>query len=192
MARPQSSNASSVLGESSSLRGRVSGEGDFEIRGRLEGEVDASGAVTIAEGGMVKGPVRGGSVVVRGALLGDIVATDVITLEASARVVGNLRAPRIGIALGAQIRGELDMGSIGEEPRRTTTAAARAVPAPARPARAPLPPARSVVVTRKAPVAAAAPAATPTPKSDGKKAPPAPVVPTIKKGTKAAQKRKGA
>jgi cytoskeletal protein CcmA (bactofilin family) len=184
MARPQTSTAGSVLGESSSLRGRVSGEGDFEIRGRLEGEIDATGVVTLAETAIVKGPLRGGSVIVRGALVGDIVATEGITLEATARVVGNLRAPRIGIALGAQIRGDLDMGSIGEEPRKAPAQAARAVPA-----RAPLPAARSVVVTRKAPVVVAAAVAAPP---EPKKAPPPPVVPSIKKGTKAAPKRKGA
>jgi len=176
----------SVLSESTSIRGKVHGEGDLEVRGRIEGDVDVTGELVVADGAMIRASIRGGRVVIRGAVVGDVSATDAIVLEESARVVGNLTSERIAIALGAQIRGELTMDvGMGEETARRPAAAARPAPA-ARPAarREPLPPARSVVVTRKAPTppAEAAPA----------KAPPAPVVPTIKKGAKAAPKKKGA
>jgi cytoskeletal protein CcmA (bactofilin family) len=181
----------SVLSESTSIRGKVHGEGDLEVRGRIEGDVDVTGELVVADGAMIRASIRGGRVVIRGAVVGDVSATDAIVLEESARVVGNLTSERIAIALGAQIRGELTMDvGMGEEGARRPAAAARPAASLARPAarREPLPPARSVVVTRKAPVAAAAAKG----EAPAAKAPPAPVVPSIKKGAKASPKKKGA
>ncbi|GAC1575670.1 MAG: hypothetical protein NVS3B20_07320 [Polyangiales bacterium] len=205
MARPTGN--ASVLGESTHVRGRVGGKGDLEVRGRIEGEIDVVGALVIEVGAVVRASVRGESVVVRGALLGDIDASHSIALDASARVVGNLRSPRIAIALGAQVRGELDMGHVGavhegdghravaSTPRAAAFRAATPTPV-AQPTRAPLPPARSVVVTRK--LEASAPAvvnainAVSSNDFSAKKTPPEPIVPALRKGAKAAPKRKNA
>lgn len=187
MATKGASTSASVVAESVVITGRVTGDGDLEIRGRVDGEVDIRGDLTLAEGSMARAPLSAVRVVIAGAVVGDITASESVVLEATARVVGDLRAPRIAIALGAQIRGNLDMGEIAAEER---TAAGRAVGAasPARiAARAPLPPARPVVVQRKNPPPAAASAPTPPPSS--RRAPPEPVVPAIKKGAKAAKKR---
>ena len=178
MAASKSVSGVSVLAEGAVVTGRITGDGDLEIRGRVEGEVELQGDLTLAHGGIAKASLSGARVVIGGAVLGDIIGSEAIVLEASARVVGNLRAPRIAVALGAQVRGELDMGDVGD---------AGAVAAPVRAARGPITPAKPVVVTRKnppVPVAAPAPAAPPA-----KKAPPEPVVPAIKKGAKAAKKR---
>lgn len=170
--------AGSVIAEGVVVTGRISGDGNLEIRGRVDGEVDLAGDVTLADGAMARASLGGARVTIGGAVVGDISATEAIVLEATARVVGNLRAPRIAVALGAQIRGDLDMGEIeGQTAGRSRERAAE----PPRALRAPIPPARPVVVTRKnPPPPVAAPA---------RKAPPEPVVPAIKKGAKAAKKR---
>src|SRR5215475_4072594 len=95
----------SILAENAVIRGRVRGDGDLDIRGRVEGEVDVTGDLIVAGSAMIKASLRGARVVVRGPVLGDIDGSESIVLEESARVVGNLSAPRIAIALGAQIRG---------------------------------------------------------------------------------------
>ena len=186
----------SVVSEAASIRGKIRGEGDLEIRGRVEGEVDVGGELVVAEGAIVRATIRAGRVVVRGAVLGDLIGSESIALEESARVVGNLTAERITIALGAQIRGELKMdvqaGDLEIKPRAQAAVPSRAQPARpiAAPVRRELPPVRSVVAHRKPPVVAAA---SPAPETNHKPAPPpAPVVPSIKKGAKAVAKRKGA
>jgi cytoskeletal protein CcmA (bactofilin family) len=204
-------NGTSVLGEGTSITGRVTGDGDLEIRGRIDGEVEIRGDLVIAEGALIRASLSGARVTVRGAVLGDVIGTEAVVLEATARVVGDLRAPRIAIALGAQIRGELDMGDVGEPERRAAPAtASRPQPRaaqPARPAqRAPTPPARPAIVARKTPPAGpaaqqqaaapapsnGAPAAPAAPAPPARKGPPEPVVPAIKKGAKAAPKSKKA
>jgi cytoskeletal protein CcmA (bactofilin family) len=188
---PASKNIStSVIAESAQIVGRVTGDGDLEVRGRIEGEVAITGDLVLAEGATIRGNVAGTRVTIRGAVLGDISATEAIVLEASARVLGNLRAERIGIALGAQIRGELDMGEV---PAIAGARSARPAAVP-QVRRQPVAPARPVVVQRKAPAAAPAPvaiAAPPPSEPAARKAPPEPVVPVIKKGAKAVAKKKG-
>lgn len=176
----------SVLGESLSVTGRITGEGDLEIRGRVDGEVDVRGDLVLAESAIVKATLAGARVTIRGALLGDVLATDAIVLEATARVLGNLKAPRIAVALGAQLRGELDMGDVVPGERPATKAAAKPAPA-ARPAARPAPVsiARPAAPPRTNPMAAAPPASAPP----GFRSPPEPVVPAIKKGAKATKKR---
>jgi len=171
----------SVVAEGVVITGRVTGDGSLEVRGRIDGEVDVRGDLTLTEGAIARASLAGARIVIGGAVVGDITGSDAIVLEASARVIGNLRAPRISIALGAQIRGDLDMGEIEGEAR----APARAQAAAPRAARAPLPPARPVVVQRKNPP----PAVALPPPPSSRKAPPEPVVPAIKKGAKAAKKR---
>lgn len=184
MASPKNVDTS-VIAESAQIVGRVTGDGDLEIRGRVEGEVALNGDLVLGEGAIIRGNVSGTRVTIRGAVLGDISGTDAVVLEASARVLGNLRAPRIAVALGAQIRGELDMGEV------PAIAGARSAARPAtapQARRQPVAPARPVVVTRKAPVAAVA--APPPSEPAARKAPPEPVVPAIKKGAKAVAKKK--
>ncbi len=184
----------SVVGESVSITGRVTGDGDLEVRGRIDGEVDIRGELVIADGAMIRASLVGARVTIAGAVLGDVSASDAIVLEASARVVGNLRAPRIAIASGAQIRGDLDMGQVdlGEAAAPVRATAARPAAAP-RAARAPLPPARPVVVQRKNPPPQGGVSAMPAPPPSAppvRRPPPEPVVPAIKKGAKAAAKKK--
>ncbi|MFI5302059.1 MAG: polymer-forming cytoskeletal protein, partial [Polyangiales bacterium] len=104
------SDPTSILSESTSVRGRVSGEGDLEVRGRVEGELEVTGTLTIAEGAIVRAGLRASTIVIRGAVRGDVTASDVIVLEESARLLGNLSAGRVAIAAGAQFRGSIEMG----------------------------------------------------------------------------------
>ena len=83
----------SVIGRSTRIHGRVTGVGDVEVQGFVEGEVAVSGDVTVDAHGMVGAGVRGRRLVVRGAVKGDLVGEEAVLLEEGARVVGDIRAP---------------------------------------------------------------------------------------------------
>lgn len=73
--------------------------------------------------GLVAADIEADSVEIHGQVEGDVVATEGIILRESARVAGNLRAPRIEIADGAQFKGSVEMdvplpGSVLRQPRR--------------------------------------------------------------------------
>ncbi len=186
-----------VIGPGSVVRGRVTGTGDLEIAGRIEGDVSCTGDVTVESSGLVGASISARRIVVRGAVKGDLVAEDAVLIEAGARVVGDLRAPRIAVAPGGLVRGHVQTGGAGAaRPRSAQTSASRAAST-----------STSARVTPKA----AAPAAKAAPprmearmearveaRVEAKKhagaarrvGPPAPVVPVLKKGTKATQKKR--
>jgi cytoskeletal protein CcmA (bactofilin family) len=183
-----------VIGRGTRVRGRVSGAVSLEIQGHVEGDVTVDGDVTIDAHGTVGANVSGRRITVRGAVKGDITGVDAVVLEDGARVVGDLRAPRIGVGPGALVRGFVETGKSGGAPRaRTNTApAVRALP---RPAAAPQKAAPEPVKAAPAPVRHVAPVAlaggAPAPKPAAvRQGPPPPVVPALKKGAKGVLKKK--
>jgi|HubBroStandDraft_4_1064222.scaffolds.fasta_scaffold10518_4 cytoskeletal protein CcmA (bactofilin family) len=171
-----------VIGKSTRVRGRVHGPGDIEVQGLVDGEVSVTGDVTLALHGMVGAGIKGRKLVIRGAVKGDLVADEAILLEDGARVVGDLRAPRVAIGVGALVRGYVETGEEGSSSARARTqTAARAAPvaathAPERPhtpARAPAPAQAKVAAP---PARAQASGAT----NSGPRRPPPPVVPVLK------------
>src|SRR5262245_49685129 len=107
------SNNTTVIGKETFVRGRVSGSGDLEIAGRIEGDVACSGEITIEAGALIAANVSGARIVVRGAVKGDLTADETLVIESGARVVGDLRAPRITIAQGGLVRGHVQTGGAG-------------------------------------------------------------------------------
>ena len=185
--------ATTVIGSSSFVRGRITGSGDVEIAGRVEGDVTCSGDVLVDAGGLVAANISARRIVVRGAVKGDLTAEDAVILEAGARVVGDLRAPRIAIAQGGLVRGHVQTGAAGAaRPRAASAATSRTTPSNERVA------AKSVARVEHAPAKKQVPAPAARASSSGNHAetrerpkaatrvgPPPPVVPVLKKGTKA-------
>lgn len=187
----------SVIGKDAIVRGKLRGEGDVEIAGRLEGDVRVDGEVTVAPGGLVIAMINAQRIVVRGSVRGDVTATEFLELGPEARIIGNLRAPSIAIEEGALIRGQVETGTKSRAPQKavaTRNIAAtetRTRPAPQerempKPAKVQAPPPKAPAslpkLAPKVPlVVKAIPPKKPT------KAPPM-VVPVLKKGTKAKRK----
>jgi cytoskeletal protein CcmA (bactofilin family) len=153
-----------VIGRGARVRGRVSlsggrgardasGSADLEVQGYFEGEAVLDGEITVEASGLVAANLSARRIVVRGAVRGDLTADEAIVLEEGARVVGDLRAPRLSIAAGASVRGDVQAGDV-EPPK--TRAKQQESRSPQRVATAPAqvaarPPAPQPVATRAAP-----------------------------------------
>jgi len=99
----------SVLGASSTVRGRVTGEGDLRILGTVEGDVSVRGDVTIAEGGAVRGDsLEAESVTIEGEVSADVSAEGAVIVHGGATVRGKLRAKALRIDEGASVSADLD------------------------------------------------------------------------------------
>jgi cytoskeletal protein CcmA (bactofilin family) len=173
--------SATVIGRTTRVRGRLSGEGDFQIEGLVMGEIVAGGNVTIDTHGMVGANVRGRRLVVRGAVQGDLLGEEAVVLEEGARVVGDVKAPRVAIAHGALMRGQVQTAD--DDSARPAGRAAAAKSAPAQPARAPTQVIKAAAPSKVAPVSRAATAAGASGGASGPSArrPPPPVVPVLKK-----------
>lgn len=97
-----------IIGRSTRVRGRISGEGDLVVEGSVEGDITVKGDLTIGEHAKTTSNVDAESVIVRGELEGDVRARGVVHLESGAKVRGDLAGASIAIDEGAEFSGRLD------------------------------------------------------------------------------------
>ena len=118
-----------VLGGGMSLRGEISGEGDFHIYGRFEGEIDVTGRVLVAEAAQVDANINAAAIVIAGKVRGNLSATTHLDILPSGVLTGTLKAGSFSAAEGSSVKGEIwleraeparmvDTGSDDAEERR--------------------------------------------------------------------------
>jgi cytoskeletal protein CcmA (bactofilin family) len=104
-----------ILGPGARFVGDLSGDEDVVVNGRFEGKIKVEKNVMVGAGGELEGDIAARSVVVGGRVRGQITAGEKAELLGSAVVEGSVLAPKIVIAEGAQIEGNVAMsGSRGE------------------------------------------------------------------------------
>ena len=134
-----------VIGVETRISGEIRGEEDLVIKGRVDGKIHLSHALTVEKGAIVQADVDVRNLVISGTLVGNIVASESVRLLATARVVGDLAAPRVIMDAGAAYRGRVDMGDIetaraavashsAAQPAASSVSAAKASAAKDRPA----------------------------------------------------------
>ena len=101
-----------VIGIETRVSGEIRGEEDLVVKGRVDGKIHLSQALTVEKGAIVQADVDVRNLVVSGTLVGSIVASESVRLLATARVVGDLASPRVMMESGAAYRGRVDMGDI--------------------------------------------------------------------------------
>jgi cytoskeletal protein CcmA (bactofilin family) len=98
----------SVLGPSTRVTGRVTGEGALRIEGSLRGDLQVTGDAEIAAGGSVEGNVTAASLDIAGTLLGDVVSSGPVAIRGGAVVRGDLRGSEISIEPGSRVSVRLE------------------------------------------------------------------------------------
>ncbi|WP_375772795.1 polymer-forming cytoskeletal protein [Archangium gephyra] len=176
-----------VVGQSILISGKLTGDEDLTVRGRVEGELTLSRTLIVEPTGVVKANVAVKNAIVSGVVVGNINATESVELTREGRMVGDIHAPRVIIVDGASFRGRVDMGEVepgrmpsdrSALPRPTGTPVRPAVRPGAAPARPALPGARPTAPAAAAPARpAAAPPARPAPPPAPAAARPAPPAP---------------
>ena len=102
----------SLIGATISIKGEVLCQEPLTIAGHVEGSVEAAGFVlTIAEGGRATATLLADTIVVGGAVEGSLCAHDKIVVSETAVIEGDLTAPGIRLAEGAQVQGRIDTGN---------------------------------------------------------------------------------
>ncbi|WP_163864834.1 bactofilin BacP [Myxococcus eversor] len=159
-----------VVGPSILISGRLTGDEDLTVRGRVEGELTLSRTLIVEPSGVVKANVAVRNAIVSGVVVGNINATESVELTREGRMVGDIHAPRVIIVDGASFRGRVDMGDVepGRLPSQRPVVARPAAPvtrpstAPARPSAPPARPTTPPPARPTAPVATTRPAPAPT------------------------------
>jgi len=131
-AAPRTSNdeesGETVVGPAISIRGRIEGEEDLRVEGRVEGSISLTETLYVEPGGVVLAQIEARDVVISGIVIGDVSAVNSITLNKNAKLVGNISAPRVIIADGASFRGDVVMEGEDLQAARERTRATSTVP----------------------------------------------------------------
>ena len=104
------------------LRGEVSGEGDFQILGKFEGEINVTGKVFVAEGAQVDANINAAAIQIGGVVRGNLSATTRVEILPSGVLTGTLKTGSFSAADGASVKGEIWVARAGQ-PRPASASA---------------------------------------------------------------------
>ncbi|MFD2256683.1 polymer-forming cytoskeletal protein [Luteolibacter algae] len=110
-ARPASGNTRNVLSSDVEIKGTVKFQHDLIVDGKIEGDIQSTGNLTVGENARLKAEIKTGTVIVYGKVHGNMTATDRVELKSSAEVVGDIKAKTLTIEAGAIFVGKSTVGT---------------------------------------------------------------------------------
>jgi cytoskeletal protein CcmA (bactofilin family) len=85
------------------------------LEGRLEGEMDIRGMVSIGPDGTTVGRISAQEVVLKGSVEGEVEASNRLVITASGKLSGGMDAPRLVIEEGGRLQGRCRMSAGARE-----------------------------------------------------------------------------
>jgi len=119
-----------MIGAGLEMKGEVSGEGDFQVLGKFEGEITLTGTVHVGEGAEMDANISATAIVIGGAVRGNLSASTRVEILPTGTLTGTLKSGSFTAAEGASVKGEI---WVERPPRPLPPLADR--PAPSVPAR---------------------------------------------------------
>ena len=100
----------SRVGASLSFNGELSGQEDIVIEGQFQGKIDMKNHnLKVEQGGKVKANIQVKNITIIGEVDGNIYASGKVFISKEGQLKGDIFAPRISIADGAQFKGSVKM-----------------------------------------------------------------------------------
>ena len=110
--RNERSNPQAILGNTIIIKGKLCGEEDLTIEGRIEGQINLKNHnLVVGQGGNISADVVAKSITVVGRLEGNLNAEERVEIKKSGSLTGDVRAPRVVIEDGAKFKGSVDMNA---------------------------------------------------------------------------------
>lgn len=103
--RDRSSGAATLINEGCTISGEIGGTGDFLVNGKVIGDCNVEGTLTLASNGFWQGSVNATNVIVAGHIEGDITASGRVEITDTARIDGTVTGEAIAVAEGAVVEG---------------------------------------------------------------------------------------
>jgi len=100
-----------ILSSDVEIKGKLRFSKDLVIDGRIEGEVNSEGDLTVGENAQIVGDINTRTVVVFGKIEGNITVTDRCELKQNAELHGDVTAGKLAIEEGAVFLGSSTVGS---------------------------------------------------------------------------------
>ena len=100
----------SVLGAGVTIEGKIEGDGDVRIAGKVKGEIQIKGDLVVERSARLTAMVSAANVTLGGELDGNVVATGQVRLMESGQIIGDLKASTLTVAAGSRMRGHVEVG----------------------------------------------------------------------------------
>jgi cytoskeletal protein CcmA (bactofilin family) len=124
-----------VLNSDVEIKGNIKFSGELTFDGKLEGEIQTDGVLTLGDSAVVNGNINAQSVIVRGKITGNIHAKEKIEIKAKTELFGDIRATKLTVEEGVTFVGKTEVNPNKVAP----TAPARPMEAPKTPEPARMP-----------------------------------------------------
>ena len=105
--RDRVSGAPTLINEGCKISGVISGTGDYQVSGEIDGDCEIEGTVTLARSGYWQGTISAWNVVISGHVEGDIIASGKVEISDTARITGKVTGEAIAVAEGAVVEGRM-------------------------------------------------------------------------------------
>ncbi len=121
-ARPAPSpSGRNILSSDVEIKGTIKFSNDLIVDGKIEGNINSDGALTVGKNAHIKAEIKTRSVIIHGKVHGNIEVTENVELRSSAELVGDIKAASLSIESGAIFLGKSAVGTPSVKPQETTS-----------------------------------------------------------------------
>ena len=112
--------SNTIIAKGITFTGVIRGEGSVQVEGRVEGEIDLKGSVTVATTGLIQGPVTADIVRVAGDVQGSVTAREHLCLERTGGIHGDVATASLVVENG-RLDGSSTMLTPAQPPKEPET-----------------------------------------------------------------------
>jgi cytoskeletal protein CcmA (bactofilin family) len=98
-----------ILASDIEIKGNIKFQNELVIDGKIEGEINSPGILTVGENAEVRGEIKTKSCTVFGKVTGNITVDERCELKGRAQLIGDLKAARLVIEEGATFVGKSEV-----------------------------------------------------------------------------------
>lgn len=131
--KPAAGATRNVLSSDVEIKGTVKFQHDLIVDGKIEGDIQSTGNLTVGENARIKAEIKTGTIIIYGKVHGNMIATDRVELKSSAEVIGDIKAKTLVIEGGAIFVGKSTVGAPSQAVSGPETKPAQAAATPTQP-----------------------------------------------------------
>jgi cytoskeletal protein CcmA (bactofilin family) len=115
-----------VLSSDVEIKGSIKFSNDLVVDGKIEGEINSDGSLTVGENARIQAKIKTRSVVIYGKVYGSIEVSHNVELKANCELVGDIKAASLSIEPGAIFVGKSTVGKPTITPQASAPASTNA------------------------------------------------------------------
>jgi|HigsolmetaAR203D_1030402.scaffolds.fasta_scaffold00393_5 cytoskeletal protein CcmA (bactofilin family) len=100
-----------LIGEGTVLEGNLKSEASIRIEGKIVGDIECKGDVTIGQKGVAHSNIQARSVIIAGSVRGNVTAQQSLSIHSTGKLQGNISTQKLVISEGGVFMGNSKMTS---------------------------------------------------------------------------------